>query len=190
MILDKCDEPLHGLPLHGVIYLVSHRSLPIKFWALRTSCETQSKKLQIKKIICEVVQSMHRTRFAAACAIAIASTISRKLLVPPRLSPAPVLDAQFPDLRAHSFRYSSTRKSTWWGSVFALEDFLDGSKLVSHCFLCVKSSPLAKRLRQELGMREREIRKEKGGGGEWGPERRARKRTGWKAHIESETQVC
>ena len=27
-----------------------------------------------------------------------------------------------------------------------------------------------------------------GGGGEWGHERRARKRTGWKVHIESKTQ--
>ena len=82
------------MPLQGVIYPVSHRSLRIKFWALRTNCETQSIKVRIKKIICEAVQSMHRTRFAAACAIAIARTISasRKLLVPPRRSPAPVLE--------------------------------------------------------------------------------------------------
>ena len=77
---------------------------------------------------------MHRTRFAAACAIAIASTvyaISRKLLVSPRCSPAPVLgvkwftavNAQFPDVTA--FRDSSTGRSTWWGRVFALEDFLE-----------------------------------------------------------------
>ena len=77
---------------------------------------------------------MHRTRFAAACAVA--STISWKLLVPPRRSPAgPELassglllhadNAQFPDLSAHSFRDSSTGRSTWWGRVFALEDFLE-----------------------------------------------------------------
>ena len=41
-----------------------------------------------QKIICEAVQSMHRTRFAVACALTIASTIScsRKLLVSPRRS--------------------------------------------------------------------------------------------------------
>ena len=78
--------------LQGVIYPVSHRSLRIKFWALRTNCETQSEKVRIKRIICEAVQSMDRTRFGAACAIAIASTISRKLLVRPRRSPAPVLN--------------------------------------------------------------------------------------------------
>ena len=61
---------------------------------------------------------------------------SRKLLVPPRRSPAPVLaelassgllldKAQFPDLSAHSFRDSSTGRSTWWDRVFALEDFLE-----------------------------------------------------------------
>ena len=55
--------------LQGVIYPVLHRSLRIKFWALRTNCETQSKKVRIKKIICEAVQSMHHARFAAACAI-------------------------------------------------------------------------------------------------------------------------
>ena len=49
----------------GVIYPVSHRSLRIKFWALRTNCETQSKKVRIKKIICEAVQSMHRTTLGA-----------------------------------------------------------------------------------------------------------------------------
>ena len=39
--------------------------------------------------------------------------------------------------------------------------------------------------------REREREPEGGGGGrEWGHERRARKRTGWKVHIESKTQVC
>ena len=65
--------------MQGVIYPVSHRSLRIKFWALRTNCETQSKIVRIKKVICEAAQSMHRTRFAAACAIAIACTISRKL---------------------------------------------------------------------------------------------------------------
>ena len=80
--------------LQGVIYPVSHRSLRIKFWALRINCETQSKKVRIKKIISEAVQSMHRTR--SSCAIAIASTISRKLLVPPRArrSPAPVLNSR------------------------------------------------------------------------------------------------
>ena len=36
-------------------------------------------------------------------------------------------------------------------------------------------------------MRERE--REGGGGGEWGHERRAQKRTGWKVHIESKTQT-
>ena len=66
------------LPSQGVIYPVSHRSLRIKFWALRTNCEMQSKKVRIKKIICEAEQSMHR-RFAAACAIAIACMISPKL---------------------------------------------------------------------------------------------------------------
>ena len=34
-------------------------------------------------------------------------------------------NAQFPDLSAHSFRDSSTGRSTWWGRVFALEDFLE-----------------------------------------------------------------
>ena len=38
----------------------------------------------------------------------------------------------------------------------------------------------------EMGMRERE----RGGGGGRGHERRARKRTGWKVHIESKTQMC
>ena len=32
---------------------------------------------------------------------------------------------QFPVLSAHSFRDSSTGRSTWWGRVFALEDFLE-----------------------------------------------------------------
>ena len=42
-----------------------------------------------------------------------------------------------------------------------------------------------------MGIRERESRRRGGGGGrEWGHERRARKRTGWKVHIESKTQVC
>ena len=41
-----------------------------------------------------------------------------------------------------------------------------------------------------MEMREREREREREGGGEWGHERRARKRTGWKVHIESETQVC
>ena len=50
-------------------------------------------KVRIKKIICEAVQSMHRTRFAAACAIAFASTSSRRL-VQPRRSPAPVLNSR------------------------------------------------------------------------------------------------
>ena len=36
-----------------------------------------------------------------------------------------------------------------------------------------------------------ERERERGGGGrKWGHERRARKRTGWKVHIESKTQVC
>ena len=97
-VVKKCIASLSVIlsfvtDIQGVIYPVSHRSLRIKFWALRTNCETQSKKVRIKKIICEAVQSMHRTRFAAACAIAIASTISasRKLLVSSRRSPAPVL---------------------------------------------------------------------------------------------------
>ena len=84
---------------------------------------------------------MHRTRFAAACAIAMgASTIGRKLLVPPRRSPGPELvsstftaeSAQFPDLSAHSFRVdSSTGRSTWWGRVFGVGKLSrNGSKLV------------------------------------------------------------
>ena len=50
------------------------------------------------------------------------------------------------------------------------------------CLLCVnarKSLSFAKRLRQGGG-----------GGSGRGHERRARKRTGWKVHIESKTQVC
>ena len=39
-------------------------------------------------------------------------------------------NAKFPDLSTLSFRDSSKGRSTWWGRVFALEDFLDGSKLV------------------------------------------------------------
>ena len=105
--------------VQGVIYPVSHRSLRIKFWVQRTNCETQSKKCESKKSFayCEAVQSMHSTRFAAACAVAITSTIScaAGFVVLPRRSPAPVLnsrrvadDTQFPNLSAHSFRDSST----------------------------------------------------------------------------------
>ena len=50
-----------------------------------------------------------------------------------------------------------------------------------------KSSSFAKRLRQKW---ELERERERGGGGGRGHERRARKRTGWKVHIESKTQVC
>ena len=45
----------------GVIYPVSHRSLRIKFWALRTNCETQSEKVRIKIIICEAVHQIRRS---------------------------------------------------------------------------------------------------------------------------------
>ena len=49
-----------------------------------------------------------------------------------------------------------------------------------------KSLSFAKRLRQKW-----EWERERGGGGSGrGHERRARKRTGWKVHIESKTQVC
>ena len=127
----------------GVIYLVSHRSLRIKFWALRTNCETQSKKVRIKIILCEAVQSMHRTilltRFAAACAIAIASTISRSAACAGAATEQPGAGPEHassgrlphnalfpdPDLSAHSFRESSTGRSTWWGRVVAFEDFLE-----------------------------------------------------------------
>ena len=40
----------------GIIYPVSHRSLRIEFGALRNNCETQSKKVRIKKIKRETVQ--------------------------------------------------------------------------------------------------------------------------------------
>ena len=101
--------------IQGVIYPVSHRSLRIKFWALRTNCETQSKKVRIKKKSsakrCNRCIALDSQQLAAA--IAIASTISWNLLVQPRRSPAPVLNsrrvvsaadnAQFLDLSAHSF---------------------------------------------------------------------------------------
>ena len=120
----------------GVIYPVSHRSLRNKFWALRTNCETQSKKVWIKKIICKAVQSMHRTRFAAACAIAIASTIDQ----PETPGAATAQPGAGPEL-ASSGLLLKTRSILIWarirfgtarqgdllgrGRVFALEDFLE-----------------------------------------------------------------
>ena len=78
---------------------------------------------------------MHRTRLAAACATAIASTISRRNCWCrhgaarrrswTRVELFTADNAQFPDLSAHSFRDSSTGRSTWWDRVFALEDFLE-----------------------------------------------------------------
>ena len=134
LFLTRSHSLFLTLSLQGVIYPVSHRSLRIKFWALRTNCETQSKKVRIKKIICEAVQSMHRTQQLARSQSPARSAGNCCMLVPPRRSPAPVLNwrrvllldkAQFPDLSAHSFRDSSTGRSTWWDRVFALEDFLE-----------------------------------------------------------------
>ena len=72
----------------------------------------------------------------------------------------------------------------------AAEDPRNNVNLVI-CLLFVnsrKSLSFAKRLRQKW-----EWERERGGGGRGsgrGHERRARKRTGWKVHVESKTQVC
>ena len=85
------------------------------------------------------IDASHFTRFAAACAIAITSTISRTAAcagaatAQPGAGPEHASSGRLPhnalfpdpDLSAHSFRESSTGRSIWWDRVFAFEDFLE-----------------------------------------------------------------
>ena len=106
----------------------------------------QSKKCESKKSSakrCNRCIALH-----VDCAIAIASTISRRWTC--RLQAAGAARAQpgagpelassglllitrsfVIDLSAHSFRDSSTGRSTWWGCVFALEDVLEMAENLS-----------------------------------------------------------
>ena len=54
---------------------------------------------------------------------------------------------------------------------------------------CVSIKEKVRRSPKDL-VRNGNERERGGGGRKWGHERRARKQTGWKVHIESKTQVC
>ena len=65
------------------------------------------------------------------------------------------------------------------------------SLLLSICLLCVSIQEKVCRSPKGFVRNGNEREREGGGGGSGrGHERRARKRTGWKVHIESKTQVC
>ena len=121
--------------IQGVIYPVSHRSWRIKFWALRTNCETQSKKVRIKKKSsakrcnrCIALDSQQLARSQSPARSAGNCWCRHGAARRPSWTRVDVEwltadNAQPPDLSAHSFRDSSTGRSTWWGRVFAFEDF-------------------------------------------------------------------